>query len=625
MKKEIKQILQRYGMSLAAFLTPLIIAWVLKRFSISFDLTLFIIGAIICAAWFGGTVPGVMVALLFEATMLLLGNPRSASMPKVIIAEVNRTVLLVILSLLVSSRRTAESRLREQREWLEVTLSSIGDAVIATDLADRISFMNPIAESLTGWKLLQAKTRPLPEVFRTLNQNPYHAESLAIEGVPDRVADDPASDVFLSSRDGTIRSISYSSAPIRNRSGKTTGSVLIFRDVTEHQQLQDQVRHAQKMEAIGRLAGGIAHDFNNLLTAIIGYSDLLLRDIGNDVRLRTPIEEIGGAGRRAAVLTSQLLAFSRKQVLQPRVLDLNHVLLGIEKMLRHLIGEDIDLQATRRSNLGRIKADQGQLEQIILNLAVNARDAMPDGGKLTIETANVELDESYAQTHADVTPGRYVLLAVSDTGHGMDADTQSRIFEPFFTTKEPGKGTGLGLSTVFGIVKQSGGHIWFYSEAGHGVVFKIYFPRVDEAADLDGLDTVAYGTLTGAETIMLVEDDSSVRELSRSVLEKYGYTVLCAESGAVALEAFGPLATAIDLVITDVIMPQMTGAELIARLKELHPAVRVLYVSGYTEEATIHRGVIEKGVEFLQKPFTPEILARKVRQVLECAGASQPV
>ena len=617
MKREIRKISQRYGVALAAFLLPLIISVVLKRLSITVDLTLLVIGAIIAAAWYGGTVPGLMVALLFELVALAQGNPRGVSTPRFMIAELNRTALLVILVLLVSSRRKAESRVREQREWLEVTLSSIADAVIATDLSGRISFMNPISEALTGWAFLEAKEKPLSQVFRIVNKEIYHETRDNIFSPNEDKSVDAVSDVILTSRDGTDCSICYSSAPIRNRAGDVTGSVLVFRDVTEHIQLQDQFRQAQKMEAIGRLAGGIAHDFNNLLTAIIGYSDLLLSEVGNDARLRAQIEEIGGAGRRAAVLTSQLLTFSRKQVRQPKVLDLNEVIIGIEKMLRHLIGEDIDMQTITRSGLARIKADPGQIEQILLNLAVNSRDAMPNGGKLTIESAAVDLDEAYAHTHADIMPGRYVMLAVSDTGHGMDDETKSRIFEPFFTTKEQGKGTGLGLSTVFGIVKQSGGHIWVYSEPGHGVVFKIYFPRVDAVTESLAEEAESAASRNGTETILLVEDDESVRELSRSILQRQGYTVLASEGAATALKAFGTRDSAVDLVITDVVMPQMSGADLVAELKQRHSTVKVLYVSGYTEEATIHRGVIEKGVNFLQKPFTPDSLARKVRQVLD--------
>ena len=392
--------------------------------------------------------------------------------------------------------------------------------------------------------------------------------------------------------------------------------LVLATDITARRLLEEQFRQAQKMEAVGRLAGGIAHDFNNLLTAIIGYSDLLLGTL-KEPRLRAEVGEIRHAGKRAASLTNQLLAFSRRQILQPTVLDLNEIVINLEKMLRRLIGEDIELVTINKSELSCIKADISQLEQIVMNLAVNARDAMPEGGKLTIEIANVDLEESYSISHPEVKPGPYVLLAVSDTGHGMDAKTQSQVFEPFFTTKELGKGTGLGLSTVYGIVKQSGGHIWIYSEKGYGATFKIYLPRVNEVVNPAETDLPASRSLTGSETIMLVEDDDLVRKLSTSVLEGYGYTVLAAEDGRQALEFLEPLATTIDLVITDVVMPGMGGAQMVSKLRAIRPNIKILYVSGYTAEASILHGVLEEGVEFLPKPFTPEGLAAKVRNILD--------
>lgn len=393
--------------------------------------------------------------------------------------------------------------------------------------------------------------------------------------------------------------------------------VVLATDITERKNLENQLRQAQKMEAIGRLAGGIAHDFNNLLTAIIGYSDIILRDRSTSDGVRPQLEEIRAAGKRAAVLTSQLLAFSRKQLLHLRVLDLNEIVHDIEKMLCRVIGEDVDLVAISKPDLGMIKADPGQIEQILMNLAVNARDAMPQGGQLTIETCNIELEDAYVRTHPEVIPGQYVLLAVSDTGHGMDLETQSHIFEPFFTTKEPGKGTGLGLSTVYGIVRQSGGHIWMYSEPDHGATFKIYFPRVDEVAEPAPLTPDTTSSIHGTETILLVEDDRAVRELSRAALEMYGYKVLEAPGGPQALELFGPSVGDIDIVVTDVIMPGMNGAVLVERLHELRPDLNVLFVSGYTEDATIRHGVLAEGVAFLQKPFTPQTLARRVREELD--------
>jgi PAS domain S-box-containing protein len=394
-------------------------------------------------------------------------------------------------------------------------------------------------------------------------------------------------------------------------------------DVTERRRLEEQLLQSQKMEAVGRLAGGIAHDFNNLLTAIAGYSDLLLTELpANDPRRESAVE-IREAGRRAAGLTQQLLAFSRRQVLEPRVLDLNAVIAGMEKMLRRVIGEDVELTTALDPDLWRTMADPGQIEQAIVNLAVNARDAMPRGGQLTLETANVTLDEKFASAYATVQPGPHVMLAVSDTGVGMDAALQSRLFEPFFTTKERGKGTGLGLSTTYGIVKQSGGSIWVYSEPGLGTTFKIYLPRCEEP--LEGTEREAPSPplelRPGTETVLLVEDEAEVRRLVERLLRMHGYAVIAAASPAEALTA-AKTAGRIDLLVTDVIMPGMNGRQMASALAAERPRMRVLYMSGYTDAAIAHQGILPPGTAFLSKPFTPDILARKVREVLDAPGAS---
>jgi two-component system, cell cycle sensor histidine kinase and response regulator CckA len=388
-------------------------------------------------------------------------------------------------------------------------------------------------------------------------------------------------------------------------------------DITERKTLTEQLRQSQKLEAIGMLAGGIAHDFNNLLTVIKGYGDLTLMRLHEEDPIYRNISEVKRAADRAASLTRQLLAFSRKQVLQPKVLDLNALVLELEKMLRRLIGEDIELRTVLDSQLSTIKADPGQIEQIIMNLAVNARDAMPKGGKLTIETANAYLDEDYARNHISVKPGAYVMLAVSDTGMGMDQATQDRVFEPFFTTKEAGKGTGLGLSTVYGIVKQSGGSIWVYSELGQGTSFKIYLPPVIEGVSEDKRSSEVVGTIQGSETILLAEDEEMVRTLARQVLEMYGYHVLEASHGGAALLVCERHPGRIDLLITDVVMPEMSGRELADRLVQLRPNMKVLYMSGYTDKAIVHQGVLDEGADFIQKPFATYALARKVRAVLD--------
>jgi signal transduction histidine kinase len=381
--------------------------------------------------------------------------------------------------------------------------------------------------------------------------------------------------------------------------------------------LQEQLRQSQKMEAIGRLAGGIAHDFNNLLTIIKGYSQLSLIELKETDPMRGSIEEIKRAADRAADLTRQLLAFSRRQILEMRVLDLNSVLRDLDKMLRRVIGEDIELVTLLAEDLGRVKTDHGQMQQVIMNLAVNAKDAMPNGGKLTIETANVELDETYARSHVAVIPGRYAMLSVSDTGVGMTAEVKEQVFEPFFTTKEKGKGTGLGLSTVYGIVKQSGGNIWVYSEPGQGTTFKIYLPRVDEPLEELKEKAEVKEIPLGSETILVVEDEGEVRKVAVRILSGQGYKVLEASHGNDAMLVCKQHEGPIHLMVTDVVMPNMSGHELAKRLKAFHPEMKVLYMSGYTDNAIVHHGVLEKGMNYIQKPFTVEGLAKKVREVLD--------
>ncbi len=393
--------------------------------------------------------------------------------------------------------------------------------------------------------------------------------------------------------------------------------VVNARDVSQRRQLEEQLRQSQRLEAIGRLAGGIAHDFNNLLTAITGFCALALDRLEPEDPLHADVNEIGKAADRAALLTSQLLAFGRKQILQPQVLDLNAVVTDMEAMLRRIIGEDIDLLTVLARGLRLVRADRGHLEQVVVNLVVNARDAMPEGGSLTIETANVTLDEDYARCHAEVEPGEHVLLAVTDTGVGMDEETRSRLFEPFFTTKEEGQGTGLGLATVYGIVKQSGGHIWVYSEPGRGATFKIYLPARSEAVALEAVPVERAAAAEGSETILLVEDDELVRALVRRVLVGCGYTVLEAGDGTEAEARVASHGGEIHLLVTDVVLPGMSGREIADRLSEKRPAMRVLYLSGYAANAIVHQGVLDPGTHFLQKPFTPEQLARKVRDVLD--------
>jgi PAS domain S-box-containing protein len=395
--------------------------------------------------------------------------------------------------------------------------------------------------------------------------------------------------------------------------------IAVATDVTERHRLEDQLRQAQKMEAVGRLAGGVAHDFNNALSVILTYGEVMLSESAPGDRGRSDVEEIMVAAQRAADLTRQLLMFSRRQVLAPRVVDLNEVLASMDKMLQRILGADVNLVSVPSRPLGRVCADPSSLQQVIMNLVVNARDAMPTGGKLTMETADVVLDEAYAHAHVGVKPGPHVMLAVTDTGGGMDGATLARIFEPFFTTKEAGKGTGLGLSTVFGVVQQSGGSVWVYSEVGKGTCFKVYLPRVDAPADL-ARETELPTTSRGTETILLVEDDQQVRTVARDILQRSGYAVLEARNGGQALVLSEGHAGTIHLLLTDVVMPQMSGPALAKRLAHARPDMKVLCMSGYTDDSIVRHGVLEAEIDFIQKPITPGTLTRKVRAVLDGRG-----
>lgn len=673
-------------------------------------------------------------------------------------------------------RRQAELKLQESEYNLALTLKSIGDGVITTNVDGVITGINPVAVELTGWSHADALGKPLASVFRILDEDAREPISAPVERIlregslvarPRRVV--------LVARDGSERPIGDSGAPIRDAHGALRGVVLVFRDQTaeraaerallesetrfshlaysgilgiivgevggkihelndtflrmldytredfesgrikladltpseykaqdqialeqfkemgsirarekeyfrkdgsrvpvligaamldaprfiafaldlteqrraeqvgaravataEHEsasrarveqtlrQTEEQLRQSQKMEAIGTLAGSVAHDFNNLLSVIISYSELLLDGLAKSDPMRVDLEQIARAGNRAADLTRQLLAFSRQQVLQPKVVNINEAVAGMAKMLGRLIGEDIELTFLTRPGIGSVFVDPTQIEQVVLNLVVNARDAMPRGGKLTIESGDVELDRSYASEHLGVEPGPYVMLSVSDTGRGMDRATQSRIFEPFFTTKERGKGTGLGLSTVFGIVKQSGGSIWVYSEPGEGTSFKIYLPRAEAKVQDQERRTSVPQTLHGTETILLTEDDGQVRALACVILRKHGYHVIEAATGGDALLICEQYKGSIHLLLTDVVMPRIGGCELWERLSPLRPGMKVLFMSGYTDDAIIHHGVLSSEFAFVQKPLMPLLLLTKLRSVLDNNRASYP-
>ena len=450
---------------------------------------------------------------------------------------------------------------------------------------------------------------PLHEYFDTLDSSfaPIAAHRRAIAG-------DPVT-FQLEWKGG---SFACHAEPLRGADGKPQGAICMALDVTDRKRLEEQFRQSQKMEAVGRLAGGIAHDFNNLLMVIQGYADLMQDRLPEGDSLRRNAEQIQIAARRATSLTRQLLAFSRKQILDPKVLNIQGVVVDMEEILHRLIGEDIVLRTSAGIDLGLVKADRSQIEQVIMNLAVNARDAMPSGGRLMIETSNVDVDETFTSHPVMRTPGRYVMLAVTDNGCGMDSETQAHIFEPFFTTKEKGKGTGLGLATVYGIVKQSDGYIWVYSEPGKGTSFKIYLPRIEEVGTTGVPDRalVAGPVPRGFETVLLVEDENGVRELARQYLETSGYKVIPASNGNEALELASAYEEPIHLLMTDVVMPGISGRELADRLSVIRPDIRILFMSGYTEQAVVHHGIIAEDATLLQKPFTLGTLASKLREIL---------
>jgi PAS domain S-box-containing protein len=515
------------------------------------------------------------------------------------------------------------SELRDQQEFLRAILDTSPNPIFVKDAEGRFTLVNKALEDAYGRSagdiigMTEADFNGKhEEVESFILADKKVMESLQPQFIPEEELTNP--------KTGETRLFETIKVPLKLRGSNAIQVLGVATDITDRKQAEqnlrgteEQLRQSQKLEAVGRLAGGIAHDFNNLLTIITGYSELLLIQSGSNDAAREKIEGIRDAGVRAAALTRQLLAFSRKQVLQPVVLDLNTLIEGVGKMLARLIGEDIQVTTLLKPDIKSIHADPGQIEQVIINLAVNARDAMPQGGKITIETANVELDESYAATHVAAQPGRYVMLSLSDTGIGMDADTLKRIFEPFFTTKELGKGTGLGLSTVYGIVKQSGGNIWVYSEVGQGTTFKIYFPQVEGEAERQLKIDAASPLPQGTETILLVEDETRVRALTRENLRVCGYNVLEAMNGEEALKVSREYKGPIHLLLTDVVMPRMSGRDLAERMSEERHGIPVLYISGFTDDAIVHHGVLEPGTQFLEKPFTLNALARKVRHVLD--------
>ncbi len=605
----------RYGVAVLSTALALIPTLLLTDVSES-RLALFGV-AVMVAAWYGGWKPGI-VATAFALTVSAYFSLNGEHTPEQLQSALFRLSLFFLLATLIcwlnAALRAAQENLLRSELNFRSLVTNAPYGICRCDAAGKILDANPAFLEMLGYSssdeiLGQHIFSLYSENDRWFDLADYLRSAAPFKGLT----------AEWKRKTGTTTVVRVSGRSVTNGRQRGTVFELFTEDVTERRVLEEQLRQSQKMEAVGRLAGGIAHDFNNLLMVISGYSEFLLERLGNEPDLRSPAQEISSAAERASSLTRQLLAFSRKQMLAPRIVNLNDVATENLRMLTRMIGEDIDLVMIPGQNLWSVRADAGQIEQVIMNLAVNARDAMPTGGKLTIETANMTLDDEYARYHAPLRPGDYVLVSISDTGAGMDSDTQSHIFEPFFTTKGT-KGTGLGLSTVYGIVKQSGGYIWVSSEVGKDTTFKIYLPRVastGETAVHVVMPAEVKKVEPGTETILLVEDEANLRYLARQYLEKQGYKVIEAADGAVAMQIAVAHEAVIHLLLTDVIMPGMNGRELAQRISEIRPNVKVLYMSGYTENVIGHNGMLEPDVRLLQKPFNLRDLRTAVREVLD--------
>jgi PAS domain S-box-containing protein len=613
--------LLRYGVALLSTLLALIPTLYFSDVAES-RLVVFAV-AVMVSAWYGGWKPG-LAATSFALTVSAYYSLAGDLSPTEYRRALAHLALFFAVALLIcwfnAALRTAQEGLRRSEGNFRSLVMNAPYGICRCNSLGILQDANPALVAMFRYaNSAELAGIPLASLYADAQQWFQTADFLRARKAFNKLT------VECLTKDGAPIVARISGRVIPN--GEEGNNFEIFmEDITETRTLELQLHQAQKMEAIGRLAGGIAHDFNNLLMVISGYSEFLLERLGPDPRLRGPAQEISNATKRASSLTRQLLAFSRKQILVPKILDLNEVVNENLKMLTRMIGEDIDLVMVPGPSLGAVRADPGQIDQVIMNLAVNARDAMPQGGKLTIETRNVSVDESFARTRRPLLPGEYVMLSISDTGVGMDSETQSRIFEPFFTTKGA-KGTGLGLSTVYGIVKQSGAYIFVDSQAQRGTAFRAYFPRVDVREEVVSQeDSVGLPRAErGGETILLVEDEPNLRRLARQYLENQGYRVLEAEDGAAALQIASGHRDTIDLLLTDVVMPGMNGRELAEQITAQRPEIRVLYMSGYTENAIGHNGLLDTGINLLQKPFSLPTLKDRVRELLDSEPIPQEI
>jgi PAS domain S-box-containing protein len=574
------------------------------------DAYLLFLGAVWLSTWYHGRTGG-LVSTAFSTLVFVYYYFGSGLSPDPAPAALRRILSFLLLS--VSLTWLTDSWLRGRR-LLGSMISSIGDGVLATDREGSVIFLNPVAEALTGWPAKLARGKKAGEVLRVIDESRREqVENPIALAVRERLTVTSPERLLLVSRSGTEVPVEQTAAPIRDDAGEVRGGIIVFRDISKRRQIEERASHAQKMEAVGRLAGGVASDFNNALTVIAGYAELLRAEIASSDPLRRYVDEIIWSADRAAGLTRHLLAFRGGGGAQPRVLDLNAAVAGMEPMLRRLLGPNVELIFLPGGGLGYVRADADQIELVLINLLTNSREAMPQGGKVVIESVNVEVEAANGRT-VGLAAGSYVMLAVSDTGVGMDAETRSRLFEPFFTTKDPAKGSGLGLATVYGIVKQCQGQITVYSQPGCGTIFEIYLPRISGLLAHD----LHQAAPQGSETIMIVDDEDSVRQVVSDVLKSHGYDVVEAGDAGAALAECDKRASRIDLVLTEVLMPQMSGLELGRALAAREPRLKILYMSAY-RDALAGAAQEGNGETLLLKPFTPEVLLSRVREVLDQA------
>ncbi len=619
--------LKRCAIAFAAFVTAAVtttLFWDALFIQVPFAL---FFAAVMLTAWLTSLGPALAVAVASSITTAWL---MSASGRPALVAPALLVGIGIFMAYLIEHRSRDQARAAAAHDLAETGRARLESVLQQMPLGVIIAEAPSGAVSSTNEAAVRILRRSLGEIrsgsdygdARLIHPNgrPYEVEEYPLaRALRGEVVNDE--EVECLSSDGVRLTLRLHASPIRDRAGRIVSALSTFTDVTDRRQLVQQREQSERLAAIGRLAGGVAHDFNNILTVVVGNSELALESLPPDHPARSLVEETVRSADRAADLTRQLLAFSRRQLLRPQTLDVNAIVTGLVSMLRRLVGEDLDLQLHLGERLDPVSADKGQIEQILTNLVVNARDAMPRGGRITIETSNVELDDAYVKQHVAGQPGPHVMLAVTDTGMGMSRATQSQIFDPFFTTKALGHGTGLGLATVYGIVKQSGGTIWVYSEPGRGTVFKIYFPRAEGPAEPVVARARETAATRGAETILVVEDEESVRVLVTDVLTRAGYTVLASANVAGGLDWSKRFAGTIHLLLTDVVMPGQSGRELAAQLLAARPGIKVLYMSGYTEHAIAHHGVIESDASLIDKPFTPEGLRQRIRELLDDGAA----